>query len=118
MRSRSPFCAEEWRTIPFLGRKKSMIDLLVDTITICTDLHSRVEGLKTLFFNPAKHEKERLIIQLRAEVLKVDLDEIWMELRQRAGNQGWKGGYFNDVPGFDNLDVLSRSLEKCEPVRA
>src|SRR4051812_23550613 len=108
MRTPSPFSTPEWLDRPFAGRQKSQIDLLVDTIAICTSLHSRIENLK-LISSPQSRERERSDIQMCAQKLKSRLDTIWIDLRKRAGNQGWKGDYFDGVPGIDPQDVGSHS---------
>lgn len=118
-RAPSPFCTVPWLTVPFALRPKSIIDHLVDTITICTDLHSRCDLLHSTSPLATSYTSEKQRIRSQALTLKSRLDDFWVQdIRERAAQQGWVGDYYNGVRGFDGptpFDPSSSSSSSNQP---
>ena len=101
MRIPSIFATEEWLTIPFKGRTKSVFDKVIDAITIISSLLSRLDASKYKK-NSSEEKIQRILVGKEATKIKEQLDQWWdIELRDASRTHGWNEDYFRGVPGFD-----------------
>lgn len=111
MRIPSIFATEDWRTIPFQGRPKSVFDRVIDVITIISTILYRLEATRSTK-DLAEANTQRLLLRAETAKIKEQLDQWWdKELREASQTHGWNGDYYRGVPGFDfDYDCL-----KSEP---
>lgn len=101
MRIPSIFASEEWLTIPFKCRPKSVFDNVIDAITIISSILARLEASQ-FEEDPSEAEIKVKIVRQDAIKIKEQLDQWWdNELRDASRTHGWNGDHFKGVPGFD-----------------
>jgi hypothetical protein len=101
LRIPSIFATEEWLTIPFQCRPKSVFDKVIDVITKISSMISRLEARQFKEDSP-EAEIQRILVKKEATKTKEQLDQWWdKELRDASRTHGWNGDHFRGVPGFD-----------------
>jgi len=101
MRFPSFFATEEWLTIPFQGRRKSVYDKVMDVISVLSTIIFRLDATRSMQ-SSSEIRAQRLLLRTETANIKEQLDEWWdKDLRDASKIHGWNGDYFRGVPGFD-----------------
>lgn len=100
MREASIFANEEWLTVPFSDRPKTVFDRIIDVL-IRLPLCAPHLGSSFLSKNSPVGSRPESILDMELKRLKDELDMLWYDLRMKASSHGWDGDFFQGKFGFD-----------------